>query len=98
MAKSIDTAFISSTANQITKLNNELSSILQNSKASVQSLGAHWTGKAATETISAFDRFAATYYSKYEEMLNNYSTFLHTYADEGYSQTEIKNASKSERI
>ncbi len=96
--KSIDSAVITSTASTISNLNEELNQTLLASQASVQALSGFWTGQAAETTIAAFNTFAANYFAKYKEMLNNYVTFLNKSANEEYDATERANVSKADQI
>lgn len=88
MLKSIDTEVILATANEIHRLNTQLTETLESSQKTVHSLKGVWTGKAAETTFSAYDQFAAKYFENYRETLNNYVVFLKKAAAEGYESAE----------
>jgi len=88
--KKIDTAAIESAASTISSINNQLTETLRSSRATVQSLGAVWSGQAADATISAYNAFETKYSQMYRQMLDEYSKFLKNAAAAGYQQTEIE--------
>ena len=98
MSLKIDTAVIRSVAATISAQNAALSTVLNQSKATVNSLNGAWTGAAADATISAYNSFAAKYFSVYRDMLNEYSTFLSGIAGAHYEEAEQANARKADEI
>ncbi len=80
----------------IENLNTKLNETLQESQTTVQSLNSTWTGEAATATISAYNRFADTYFQSYYDVIRSYVTFLRQNVSADYQTTETGNISLAE--
>ena len=91
----VDTDQVAQIANNLEKLNKDLSTTLTDSKKTVDNLANIWKGEAASETISAFDSFAAKYFKTYEDIIDQYVKFLRQNVDAGYVQTENTNVNLS---
>jgi len=78
-------------AAQIDSDNDQLKQLLEDSKATVDSLASYWTGKAAEETRSSYDTFAGKFFQTYFDVLNQYVTFLRNNVAEQYGNTETVN-------
>ena len=89
----VNTDQVGQIANNLERLNKELSEKLQESKSTLDQLSSVWEGEAAQETISAFDGFAAQYFQNYEDIIKQYVTFLRTHVEQGYFDTETSNIS-----
>jgi WXG100 family type VII secretion target len=87
----LDSEQVLAIASQIESDNEQLQQLLNDSKASVDSLSAYWTGKAADETRSAYESFAGKYFQSYYDILNQYVKFLRTNVAAQYEQTEQAN-------
>lgn len=87
----IDSGEVLATASRIDHLNTELNDLLLDTQQRIHRLGDSFTGAAAEATISAFDSFAAKYFSSYYEMMQRYVVFLRSSVAEGYSQAEQRN-------
>ena len=87
----IDPGEVLATASRSEQMNGELNDLLLDTQSRIHRLGDSFTGAAAEATVSAFDRFASTYFSSYYEMLQRYVTFLRNSVAEGYSQIEQSN-------
>ena len=98
MAMQIDTQLIRETASTISTQNQLLLDTLNNSKSTVDSLRAVWTGSAAEATINAYSSFAAKYFQSYHDMLDEYVKFLNNVAGAGYESAETKATSKADEI
>lgn len=96
--KKIDTAAIESAASTISNINNQLTETLRNSRATVQSLGAVWSGQACEATISAYNAFETKYSQLYREMLDQYSKFLKNTAAASYIEEESKGIKLADTI
>lgn len=94
----IDTGAIRSTASNIATQNNRLEETLLSCQQTVRSLSGSWTGVAAETTVTAFDSFAAKYFSQYKELLDQYVKFLNNVAGEGYEETEQQVTRKADQI
>ena len=78
-------------ASRIESDNQELQQLLNDSKATLDSLSASWTGKAADETRAAYDSFAGKFFQTYYDVLNQYVKFLRTNVAAQYEATEQVN-------
>ena len=96
--KSIDIAAIENAAATISNINNQLTDTLRTSRATVQSLGAVWSGQACDATISAYNAFEPKYSQLYRDMLEQYSKFLKNTAAQEWGQTEEKGKQLADTI
>ena len=96
--KSIDIAAIENAASTISNINNQLTDTLRTSRATVQSLGAVWSGQACDATISAYNAFESKYSQLYRDMLEQYSKFLKNTAAQEWGQTEEKGKQLADTI
>jgi WXG100 family type VII secretion target len=87
----VQTEEILNLANKIEKNNNNINTTLKAVKTEVDNLSRSWSGEAATATTQAVDSFAAEYYDKYKEMIEQYVDYLRTSAAEGFETTESSN-------
>lgn len=88
MSIKIDTGAIESTAAEITRINQQLAQVLDDSRATVLSMNSVWSGQAADAAINAFISFESKYKTQYSQMLKQYSDFLTNTAASGYQKTE----------
>lgn len=94
----IDPAEVQAIAGNIQSLNEELTDLLNGTKARIHSLGSTFTGAASEATVSAFDRFANSYFSTYHDMIERYVQFLRASVVEGYTQVETLNKSLADKL
>ena len=94
----VDTAQVASTAENISRLNGELYTLLAESQTAVNSLSGTWSGKGSDDTRAAYDAFAQKYFTDYREILNKYVTFLNSHVDAGYVATETSVESLADRF
>ena len=87
----IDSEQVLGIASQIENDNQQLQQLLNDSKATVDSLSSYWTGTAADETRASYETFAGKYFETYFDILNQYVKFLRTNVAEQYEQTEMAN-------
>ena len=87
----IDSEQVLGIASQIENDNQQLQQLLNDSKATVDSLSSYWTGKAADETRSSYESFASKFFQTYYDVLNQYVTFLRNNVAAQYEQTEQVN-------
>ena len=92
----VNTDQVAQIATNIENLNKRLSEELENSKHTIDSLASVWEGEAAQATINSFDEFAAKYFQNYENILQQYVTFLRRNVDAGYFETETANINLSD--
>lgn len=78
-------------ASQIEADNQELQSLLNQSKATLDGLSNAWTGQAAEQTRASYDTFAGKCFQTYFDVLEQYVKFLRANVAEQYSQTETGN-------
>jgi len=87
----LDTAQVLGIASQIESDNQELRRLLNESKATVDSLSSYWEGKASNDTRDSYTGFSNRFFQQYEDILNQYVKFLRTNVAEQYEQTENVN-------
>lgn len=87
----LDTEQVLSIASQIENDNNQLKELLENTKQTIDSLSATWTGQAADETYTSYAEFSNKYFQQYYDVLEQYVKFLRINVSEQYSQTEQAN-------
>lgn len=87
----LDTEQVLSIATQIENDNNQLKELLENTKQTIDSLSATWTGQAADETRTSYTEFSNKFFQQYYDVLEQYVKFLRTNVSEQYSQTEQVN-------
>ena len=87
----INTDEVRAIASEIERINGQLKEQLEMGKKQIDNLGNTWTGKAADDTRSEFNGFAAKYFQ-----IQQYVTFLRRNVAEGYDQTETANSSLAE--
>jgi len=84
----IDSGQVLGIASQIESDNQKLQELLNDSKATVDSLSSYWTGKAADETRTSYESFGNKFFQTYFDVLNQYVKFLRTNVADQYEQTE----------
>lgn len=94
----IDSGEVQAIAANIHALNEELSDLLNSTKARIHDLSNTYTGAAADATIAAFDRFAGSYFSTYYEMIEQYVKFLRSSVAEGYTQVVSANVKLADQL
>lgn len=87
----IDASEVQAIASGIQSLNEELTDLLNSTKARIHSLSNTYTGEAADATVAAFDRFANNYFATYHDMIDRYVQFLRSSVVEGFSQVQMAN-------
>lgn len=87
----LDSEQVLAIASQIESDNQQLQELLNDSKATIDSLSSFWTGRAAEETRSSYDSFAGKFFQTYYDILEQYVKFLRTNVAEQYEQTEQVN-------
>lgn len=87
----IDSEQVLAIASSIESDNQQLQQLLNDSKATVDSLSSYWTGKAADETRSSYESFANKFFQTYHDVLNQYVKFLRNNVAMQYEQTEQVN-------
>ena len=87
----IDTNEVLSIASRIESDNQQLRELMNDSKTTVDNLSSMWTGKAADDTRSSYDSFANRFFQQYQDVLQQYVTFLRRNVAEQYSETENVN-------
>lgn len=87
----IDTEQVLSIASQIENDNNQLKELLENTKQTIGSLSATWTGQAAEETRTSYEGFANKFFQQYYDILDQYVKFLRKNVSEQYTETETIN-------
>ena len=87
----IDTAQVLEIANNLSNLNDELQTNLQEAQKAITKLESVWQGEAATATIEAINSFASDYFQNYYDVINQYVEFLKKNVAEGYENTETAN-------
>jgi len=87
----IDSNEVLAISSRIESDNNQLRDLLNDSKATVDSLSSMWTGSASDETRAAYDSFANRFFQYYQDVLNQYVTFLRRNVAEQYTDTENVN-------
>lgn len=87
----LDTEQVLSIATQIENDNNQLKELLENTKQTIDSLSATWTGQAADETRASYADFSNKFFQQYYDVLEQYVKFLRTNVSEQYSQGEQAN-------
>ena len=78
-------------ASQIESDNQQLQQLLNDSKTTLDSLSANWTGIAAEQTRASYDTFAGKCFQTYFDVLEQYVKFLRNNVAEQYTQTENTN-------
>lgn len=94
----IDSGEVQAVAANIQALNEELSDLLNSTKARIHSLSNTYTGAAADATVAAFDRFASSYFATYHEMIEQYVKFLRGSVAEGYTQVVSANVKLADQL
>ena len=87
----LDTEQVLAIASQMENDNKQLQQLLNDSKASVDSLSSYWSGKAADETCSSYEAFANKFFQTYYDILDQYVKFLRRNVADQYEQTEGAN-------
>lgn len=87
----IDSEQVLSIAGQIDSDNKRLQELLNQSKATIDGLGAVWTGGAADETRSSYEAFAGKFFQTYHDVLDQYVKFLRNNVASQYEQVEQAN-------
>lgn len=87
----VDTGQVNQIASTIETLNKRLREELENSKKTILNLGNTWEGEASQATIDSYNSFSNQYFQTYEDILNQYVTFLRTNVEQGYFETESAN-------
>lgn len=87
----LDTEQVLSIASQMENDNKQLQQLLNDSKASVDSLSSYWAGKASDETRSSYESFANKFFQTYYDILDQYVKFLRNNVSAQYEQTEQVN-------
>ncbi len=88
---SVSTSQVSEYANEMEKLNKELTEELRNSKQTIDNLKNTWSGEGADETVNAYGAFANKYFENYQDIINQYVKFLRENVKNGYFDTETAN-------
>lgn len=84
----LDSEQVLAIASQIESDNQQLQELLNESKASVDSLSSYWQGKASEETRASYESFAGKYFQMYYDVLDQYVKFLRNNVAAQYEQTE----------
>ena len=92
----IDTNEVLAIAGRIESDNIELRNLLNDSKATIGRLTSTWQGKAAEETVSAYEQFSNRFFQQYQDILDQYVTFLRRNVAEQYQETENVNTQLSD--
>lgn len=92
----IDTDQVVQIANNLSQLNDDLQTKLEEVRSAIKNLDTVWTGEAATATKDAIDEFATEYFQSYHDLIDEYVQFLKTNVAEGYTQTEDTNITLAE--
>jgi WXG100 family type VII secretion target len=92
----LDSEQVLAISSQIESDNQQLQELLNDSKASVDSLSSYWTGRASDETRASYEGFANKYFQTYYDVLNQYVKFLRTNVAAQYEQTEQVNTQLSD--
>lgn len=87
----LDSEQVLSIATQIESDNQRLQELLTESKGTIDSLSASWTGQAADETRSSYESFANKFFQSYHDILDQYVKFLRSNVAAQYEQTEQVN-------
>lgn len=87
----LDSEQVLAIASQIENDNQQLQQMLNESKASIDSLSSYWTGAAADETRASYESFANKYFQAYYDILEQYVKFLRNNVASQYEQTEQTN-------
>lgn len=92
----IDTNEVLAIAGRIESDNIQLRNLLDTSKARIDSLTSYWQGQAASATQDAYTDFANRFFQQYQDILQQYVTFLRRNVAEQYSETEVVNTQLSD--
>ena len=92
----LDSDQVMAIASQLENDNHELQQLLNDSKATVDSLASYWSGQAAEETRSAYETFAGKFFQTYYDVLDQYVKFLRNNVAAQYEQTEQVNTRLSD--
>ncbi|MDR1703300.1 MAG: WXG100 family type VII secretion target [Clostridiales bacterium] len=92
----LDTEQVLSIASQISGDNDQLQQLLNESKATVDSLSTYWTGQAAEQTRDSYNEFAGKYFQTFHDVLDQYVKFLQRNVAEDYTATENANVQLSD--
>ena len=87
----VSTAQVGQIANELDRLNKQLSQELQQTKQLMNRLSSVWQGEAANMTIQSFNSFSNKYFKDYEDIINQYVKFLKSNVEAGYEATENQN-------
>lgn len=87
----VDSEQVLSIASQLENDNRELQQLLNDSKATVNSLSSYWTGQAAEETRASYESFASKFFQQYYDILDQYVKFLRRNVAEQYTEAEQVN-------
>lgn len=94
----IDSEQVLAIASQIESDNQELQSLLEQSKTTLDALAAGWTGPAAEQTRASYSTFAGKFFQTYFDVLDQYVKFLRTNVSASYSETETGNIKLSDQF
>ena len=87
----IDSEQVLAIASQLENDNQQLQQLLNESKATLNSLSSSWTGKAAEETRASYESFAGKFFQTYYDIIDQYAKFLRNSVAAQYEQTEQVN-------
>ena len=87
----LDSEQVLAIASQIENDNIQLQELLKQSKSTLDSLSATWTGQASEETRTSYEAFAGKYFQTYYEVLDQYVKFLRSNVADQYTQAEQLN-------
>ncbi len=87
----VNTDAVADIANSIEASNERLTTLLEESKQSIDNLKNTWEGEAANATVEAYQSFAAKYFESYHDIIASYVSFLRTNVEQGYFDTETAN-------
>lgn len=87
----LDSEQVLAIASQIETDNGKLQTLLNESKAAIDTACQNWQGKASEDTRAAYESFATQYFQKYYDILDQYVKFLRSNVAEQYSQAEQLN-------
>jgi WXG100 family type VII secretion target len=89
----INTDEVLSIASRLETDNTELKSLLERTKATIDSLGSSWTGQSSGATIEAYEEFSNKYFQSYYDVIEQYVKFLREAVVVNYGEVETINTS-----
>lgn len=92
----LDTEQVMSIASQIETDNSQLKELLNNTKATIDSLSSTWTGQASDETRTSYEGFANKFFQQYYDIIDQYVKFLRNNVSAQYTETENVNVKLSD--